>query len=84
MTCTEMADDIMALADELALEHFSLVGHSMGGKIAMEVAMRYEDRVQQLFSLILRRRLSCPSQWHSRCPSSRPDQMAATAKPINN
>ena len=46
MTYTEMADDIVALADELALEHFSLVGHSMGGKIAMEVAMRYEDRVQ--------------------------------------
>ncbi|HAE90027.1 MAG TPA: alpha/beta hydrolase [Idiomarina sp.] len=46
MTYTEMADDIVALADALALKKFSLVGHSMGGKIAMEVAMRYEERVQ--------------------------------------
>ena len=45
MRYDEMASDIIALADSLALDAFAIVGHSMGGKIAMEVAMQYADRV---------------------------------------
>lgn len=45
MTYPNMAQDIVTLADQLNVESFHLVGHSMGGKIAMEVAMQASDRV---------------------------------------
>lgn len=45
MTYPSMAKDIIALADDLNLDKFHLVGHSMGGKIAMEVAMSSPERV---------------------------------------
>jgi esterase len=45
MTYPSMAGDIIALADDLNLDSFHLVGHSMGGKIAMEVAMSAPKRV---------------------------------------
>jgi pimeloyl-ACP methyl ester carboxylesterase len=35
-----MADDVLALAGELHLDNYILVGHSMGGKIAQAVAAR--------------------------------------------
>ncbi|MGM0481868.1 MAG: alpha/beta fold hydrolase [Pseudomonadota bacterium] len=40
-----MAADIIATCDQLGLQQFHLVGHSMGGKIAMQVAIDYSDRV---------------------------------------
>lgn len=33
-----MAQDILDTLDELKVERFSLIGHSMGGKIAMALA----------------------------------------------
>ncbi|WP_404399404.1 alpha/beta fold hydrolase [Idiomarina seosinensis] len=40
-----MAKDIIATCDHLGLKEFHLVGHSMGGKIAMQTAMDFSDRV---------------------------------------
>lgn len=34
------ADDVCALIDALPLQNYALVGHSMGGKIALEIATR--------------------------------------------
>ncbi len=45
MTYPEMAGDIITLLDELKLEKVWLVGHSMGGKVAMYLAQHYPDRV---------------------------------------
>lgn len=39
------ADFVLALADELGIERFAVVGHSMGGGVAMHVAARAPDRV---------------------------------------
>lgn len=36
-----LADDVIGLIDELALNDFILIGHSMGGKVARLVAARY-------------------------------------------
>jgi pimeloyl-ACP methyl ester carboxylesterase len=44
------ADEVIALIRRLALEDFSIVGHSMGGKIAMAVAAR---RIRGLRGLVL-------------------------------
>ncbi|HVD58395.1 MAG TPA: alpha/beta hydrolase [Thermoleophilaceae bacterium] len=45
---TDMAQDTLALADGLELESFHLVGVSMGGAIAQEVALAAPDRVRTL------------------------------------
>ena len=39
MTYTDMIADVRALVDELGLQDFVLVGHSMGGKAAMTMAL---------------------------------------------
>lgn len=48
MTYQEMAEDIFELADSLGIDQFSMVGHSMGGKIAMTCALLQPPRVRRL------------------------------------
>lgn len=43
-----MAEDVIAYMDEQGLEKVSLLGHSMGGKTAMQVALSYPGRVDRL------------------------------------
>jgi pimeloyl-ACP methyl ester carboxylesterase len=50
-TTEEAAADITALADELGWGRFSLIGHSMGGKIIQHVLLRHPDRVRQLVAI---------------------------------
>lgn len=51
MTYQEMGEDIIRLLDELSLEHATIIGHSMGGKIAMINALLFPDRIKKLFIL---------------------------------
>ena len=44
----DMARDALALADELALDSFHLLGVSMGGAIAQEIALQAPGRVRTL------------------------------------
>ena len=48
MSYTEMAQDVIALLDYLQFKHCAVMGHSMGGKVAMLLALRYPQRIQQL------------------------------------
>lgn len=43
-----MADDVIELCEELGLEEVILVGHSMGGKVAMHVAAKNEELLEKL------------------------------------
>ena len=43
-----MAEDIRELMDDLQLENTILMGHSMGGKVAMQFSLMYPDRVTHL------------------------------------
>lgn len=43
-----MAEDLRELLDELKLDSVSLLGHSMGGKVAMEFAIKNPERVDRL------------------------------------
>ena len=44
MRYKDMAEDVLALADHLGIERFDLLGHSMGGKVAMYLALNHADR----------------------------------------
>ena len=48
MSYALMAEDIKDTLDHLGLEQVALLGHSMGGKVSMEFALRYPDRVSKL------------------------------------
>ncbi len=50
LTLRLMADDIAALIDHLGLEKPDLVGYSLGGGVAIEVAARYPEKVGRLVS----------------------------------
>jgi 3-oxoadipate enol-lactonase len=43
-----MADDTAGLMDALGIDHASVVGISMGGRIALDLALRYPARVKNL------------------------------------
>ena len=48
VTVEQMSDDLMGMLDALGVERATLVGHSMGGYIAMQVAAEHPSRVHRL------------------------------------
>ena len=48
MSLSTMAADIVELMDDLGLSRAILIGHSLGGKIAMQVALTNPERVDAL------------------------------------
>lgn len=47
-TISDMADDLIALLEHLAIKKVVIAGHSMGGYIALAIAKKYPDRVSGL------------------------------------
>lgn len=45
---SDMADDVVKLLDALGIKQLHVIGHSMGGYIAQELAVRYPRRVGKL------------------------------------
>lgn len=43
-----LAQDVINLLDDIAIEQCHILGHSMGGKIAMKIALSFSERVKQL------------------------------------
>jgi esterase len=48
MSYSEMASDVIAIADKLKLNDIIIVGHSMGGKVAMTAALSHPERFSAL------------------------------------
>lgn len=48
MSYPQQAADVLALLDHLALDKAALIGHSMGGKVAMQLARQAPHRVNKL------------------------------------
>ncbi|KTF18165.1 alpha/beta fold hydrolase [Pseudoalteromonas sp. H105] len=51
MDYASMAQDVIDLMDSLSIERAHIVGHSMGGKVAMQLALSFENRVDRLVVL---------------------------------
>lgn len=47
-TCTAMAEDILELMDAQHIDSAHLIGHSMGGKVAMTLALSRPERIGKL------------------------------------
>jgi esterase len=47
-TYQSMSDDILELITDLGLKEVILIGHSMGGKVAMQFAMNYPELLKKL------------------------------------
>ncbi len=45
---TDMSNDLLALCEALSLDRIHLLGHSVGGKVAMQFATHHPDRVEKL------------------------------------
>lgn len=43
-----MAQDVIELMDSLSLESCAIVGHSMGGKVAMQLALNFPERIERI------------------------------------
>jgi len=48
MSYVEMAQDIVEFLDQRGIEKCAIVGHSMGGKVAMTMALKSPERVERL------------------------------------
>jgi len=48
MAYSSLAQDVVYLLDHLSIEQAYVLGHSMGGKIAIELALTFPDRVKKL------------------------------------
>jgi len=48
MTYEEMADDVIRHLDNLKIEKFTLLGHSMGAKTSMHIATKIQNRLDGL------------------------------------
>ena len=51
MAYNELADDVARFADQKELDKFSIIGHNLGAKTAMNLACRYPNRVTSLISI---------------------------------
>jgi pimeloyl-ACP methyl ester carboxylesterase len=47
----EIAQDSLALADRLGWQKFSLLGHSMGGKVAQRILLASPDRINKIVAI---------------------------------
>ena len=48
MTYQVMADDVFQFISEHSLKDVSVVGHSMGGKVAMQMALQHPEIIKRL------------------------------------
>ena len=47
-TIAEMSQDVEALADHVGFERYHLLGHSMGGGVVQEIALRSPEKLLSL------------------------------------
>jgi 3-oxoadipate enol-lactonase len=65
-TVEELAGDVIALLDELELEHVSFLGLSLGGAVGMALALAAPQRVERLVLCCTAAKFGTPEGWAER------------------
>ena len=60
----DMASDLLKLCDTLHLDTIHLLGHSLGGKVAMQFATQYPERVDKLIVVDMAKRAYSDEHTH--------------------
>ncbi|HET7356835.1 MAG TPA: 3-oxoadipate enol-lactonase [Nocardioidaceae bacterium] len=75
-TMAGLADDVVALADRLGIARFAVLGLSLGGCIAQQLALSHPERLSAAVLCCTLPKFGEPAQWHDRAASVRADGMA--------
>ena len=73
-----LADDVLAAADAVGFDRFSVAGVSLGGMIGMELALRAPGRIEKLLPICTSATMDSAS-WNDRIARVRGEGMAAIA-----
>ena len=80
-TLSELADDVIAMADSLDLGRFAFVGLSLGGAIGATLAVQHPDRLSSLVLCCTGPSFGDPETWRERAARVRAEGMAWLIEP---
>lgn len=78
----DLADDVVAILDELGLQRVHFVGLSLGGMTGMRLAARHPERVDRLVALCTAAHLGPASAWQERAALVRSSGAQAVAEAV--
>ena len=81
-TIAGLADDLLALTTSIGVNRFALVGLSVGGLIAQQVAVRAPERLAALVLCDTAARIWSAEAWNARIDAVRKAGLASIADPI--
>jgi 3-oxoadipate enol-lactonase len=81
-TVEAFADGLLGLLDELGLDRVSVCGVSLGGMVAMALAVKAPERVERLVLACTSAYLGSPQQWDERARVVRAEGMEAIADTV--
>lgn len=79
---TDLADDALGVLDRLGVEQAHLVGLSLGGMVAMQVAATAPDRVDRMALCCTSAYMPPAADWHDRAATVRAHGVAAVADAV--
>jgi 3-oxoadipate enol-lactonase/4-carboxymuconolactone decarboxylase len=82
VTIADLADDVLATLDSLGLERVALAGLSLGGMVAMSMAVHHPSRVSRVALLCTSAQLGPARLWQDRAAAVRADGMASIADAV--
>ena len=81
-TIDDLADDVVALLDDLGIDRAHFVGLSLGGMTGMRLAARNPDRVDRLVVLCTGAHLAPTSAWTDRAATVRSEGTKSVAEAV--
>lgn len=67
----ELADAVVRVADAAGIDRFCYAGDSLGGQVALELALRHPDRMLAVSIICSSAKVGEPAAWHERAATVR-------------
>ncbi|HET6626636.1 MAG TPA: 3-oxoadipate enol-lactonase [Nocardioidaceae bacterium] len=83
-TLGDLAEDVVALADSLAIDRFAFVGLSLGGAVGQVLALAHPDRLSALVLCCTGPSFGEPSTWCERAAQVRAEGMGFLVEPTKD